>query len=165
MRGHVLITPPNIPTVIEIPHELEVLPAPDLPAGYGVRGGTGDSTKPSSVFGSTGDGVNAVALPPPPPVARQPRLSRMMEGNLIYRVQPVYPLLARQARIQGTVLLRAVIGREGTIENLQVVSGHPMLIQSAIGAVRQWRYRPYFLNDQSVEVETQITVNFVLSGG
>jgi len=89
----------------------------------------------------------------------------MMEGNLIYRVQPVYPLLARQARIQGTVLLRAVISREGTIENLQVVSGHPMLVQSAIDAVRHWRYRPYFLNDQAVEVETEITVNFVLSGG
>ena len=89
----------------------------------------------------------------------------MMEGNLIYRVQPVYPPLARQAHIQGTVLLRAVISREGTIENLQVVSGPAMLVPSAIDAVRQWRYRPYFLNDQAVEVETQVTVIFVLSGG
>jgi protein TonB len=89
----------------------------------------------------------------------------MMEGNLIYRPQPVYPPIARSARVQGTVLLRAVISREGTIENLQVVSGHPMLVQAAINAVRQWRYRPYMLNGEPVEVETQVTVNFLLSGG
>jgi len=84
---------------------------------------------------------------------------------LIYRVQPEYPALARQARIQGTVILHALISREGRIENLQLVSGHPMLVQAATAAVRQWRYRPYVLNDQAVEVETQITVNFTLSGG
>ena len=54
--------------------------------------------------------------------------------------------------------------REGTIENLQVVSGHPLLVRAAIEAVRQWRYRPYVLNGEPVEVETQVTVNFVLSG-
>jgi protein TonB len=140
---------------------------PSLPqlSEYGVRGGTGDSRTLNSVLNSLGDGVKGVALPPPPSVAHQPRLSRVMEGNLIYRVQPVYPLLARQARIQGSVLLRAVISRDGTIEHLQVISGHPMLVQSAIDAVRQWRYRPYFLNDQPVEVDTQVTVNFILSGG
>ena len=89
----------------------------------------------------------------------------MMEGNLILRVQPVYPVLARQARIQGTVVLRAVISREGAIEKLQVASGHPMLVQAAMDAVRQWRYRPYFLNNEPVEVDTQVTVKFVLSGG
>jgi periplasmic protein TonB len=89
----------------------------------------------------------------------------MMEGNLIHRVQPDYPPLARQARIQGTVVLRAIINRGGRIENLQVLSGHPMLVPAAIDAVRQWRYRPYVLNDQPVEVETQITVNFLLAGG
>jgi len=88
-----------------------------------------------------------------------------MEGNLIHRVQPEYPALAKQARIQGTVVLRAVINREGTIQDLQVLSGHPLLVQAAINAVRQWRYRPYYLNDQAVEVETQVTVNFTLSGG
>jgi len=88
-----------------------------------------------------------------------------MEGNLIHRVQPEYPPLARQARIQGTVVLRAVISREGRIENLQVLSGHPLLVPAALAAVRQWRYRPYSLNDQPVEVETQITVNFTLTGG
>ena len=88
-----------------------------------------------------------------------------MESNLIHRVQPEYPQLARQARIQGTVVLRAVISREGRIENLQVLSGHPLLVPAALDAVRQWRYRPYSLNDQPVEVETQITVNFTLTGG
>jgi protein TonB len=89
----------------------------------------------------------------------------MMEGNLIQRVQPVYPVLARQARIQGTVVLRAVISREGTIEKLQVASGPPLLVQAAIDAVRQWRYRLYLLNNEPVEVDSQVTVNFVLSGG
>lgn len=88
-----------------------------------------------------------------------------MEGNLIHRVQPEYPQLARQARIQGTVVLRAIISREGRIENLQVLSGHPLLVPAALDAVRQWRYRPYSLNDEPVEVETQITVNFTLTGG
>ena len=88
-----------------------------------------------------------------------------MEGNLVHRVQPEYPPLAVQTRTQGQVVLRAVISREGTIENLQVVSGHPLLVRAAIEAVRQWRYRPYVLNGEAVEVETQVTVNFVLSGG
>jgi len=89
----------------------------------------------------------------------------MMEGNLILRVQPAYPLFARQVRVQGLVVLRAVISREGTIENLQVLSGHPMLVQAAVDAVRQWRYRPYVLNGEPVEVETEVKVNFILSGG
>ena len=105
--------------------------------------------------------------PPPvrPTLAHLPLTSHMMEGNLIHKVQPDYPPLARQARIQGSVVLQAVISREGTIENLQVLSGHPMLVPSALTAVRQWRYRPYFLNGEPVEVETQVTVNFVLGGG
>jgi protein TonB len=89
----------------------------------------------------------------------------MMEGNLIRRVEPSYPSIAKQARIQGSVLLRATIGKDGRIENLRLLSGHPMLAQAAMEAVRQWRYRPYFLNGEPVEVETQVTVKFVLSGG
>jgi len=92
------------------------------------------------------------------------KVSHWAEGNIIYRVQPLYPPIARQARVQGTVELRAIISRAGTIENLVVVSGHPMLVKSAIEAVRQWRYHPYLLNKEPVEVETEITVNFVLSG-
>jgi protein TonB len=83
----------------------------------------------------------------------------------VHKVQPDYPPLARQARIQGAVVLQAVISRDGAIENLQVLSGHPMLVQAAVQAVRQWRYRPYVLNGEPVEVETQVTVNFVLGGG
>jgi TonB family protein len=80
-----------------------------------------------------------------------------------YRVQPIYPPLARQARIQGTVQLRAIISKTGTIENLVAVSGHPMLVPAALNAVRQWRYRPFLLNSAPIDVETEITVNFVLS--
>ena len=89
----------------------------------------------------------------------------MMEGNLIHRVQPEYPALARQVRIQGLVVLRAMISRDGTIENLQVLSGHPYAGAGALDAVRQWRYRPYVLNGEPVEVETEVKVNFILSGG
>lgn len=77
---------------------------------------------------------------------------------------PTYPSLARAARIEGMVVLQAIISKQGTIENLKVVSGHPMLVQAAIDAVREWRYRPYILNNEPVEVETQITVNFSLAG-
>jgi len=93
------------------------------------------------------------------------RLSHWSEGNLVYRVQPSYPPLARQARIQGPVELRAIISKNGTIENLSVLSGHAMLVAAAIEAVKKWRYRPYLLNGEPVEVETEITVNFILSGG
>lgn len=92
------------------------------------------------------------------------RVSHMSEGNLIRKVQPAYPPLARGARIQGAVLLQALISRQGDIINLKVLAGHPMLVPAAIEAVRQWRYRPYVLNNEPVEVETQITVNFSLAG-
>jgi periplasmic protein TonB len=101
---------------------------------------------------------------PPATITRPLQISHMNEGNLIRKVQPSYPALARSARIQGMVLLQAIISRQGTIENLSVMSGHPMLVPAAIDAVRQWRYRPYILNDEPVEVETQITVNFTLAG-
>ena len=112
---------------------------------------------------SVGNGF-VVSVPPPPIAAKPPRVSRMMEGNLVVRVQPVYPPLARQARVQGTVELRAIINREGKIENLQALNGSPLLIPAAIDAVRQWRYRPYYLNGEPIEVETMITVNFTLGG-
>ena len=88
----------------------------------------------------------------------------MLEGSLIRRVQPLYPPLARSARIQGSVVLAAVISKDGTMENLKLLSGHPMLVPAALQAVSQWRYRPYVLNGEAIEVETQITVNFILGG-
>jgi protein TonB len=86
-----------------------------------------------------------------------------MEGYLVHRVQPVYPPLARAARIQGVVELQATISRQGTIEHLQVLQGHPMLVRAAVEAVQRWRYRPYILNGEPMEVETQITVRFSLA--
>jgi TonB family protein len=83
-------------------------------------------------------------------------------GLLIYKVQPVYPPDARQARIQGTVVLRAVIGKDGRIANLQVISGPKELARAAIGAVQQWRYRPYSLMGTPVAVDTEVQVNFQL---
>jgi protein TonB len=88
----------------------------------------------------------------------------MSEGDLVRKIVPTYPPLARRARIQGTVVLQAMISKEGAIENLRLVSGHPLLAPAAIEAVSHWRYRPYILNNQPVEVETQITVNFSLAG-
>lgn len=87
----------------------------------------------------------------------------VMIGLLISRVNPEYPPLARQARIQGKVLLKALISKNGDVENLELISGHPMLAPSAMEAVKQWKYRPYLLNGEPVEVETQVQVNFTLS--
>ncbi len=160
IREGQLQQPPTIPNTIANLNEPQVGSAPDL-GDVGVDGGTGTSRR--GVLGSVGIAVDVA--PPPPPAPTHPlKISHWAEGNLIYRVQPIYPPLARQARIQGTVELRAIISKAGTIEDLVMVSGHPMLVKSAIEAVRQWRYRPYLLNQEPIEVETEITVNFVLSG-
>jgi periplasmic protein TonB len=127
----------------------------------GAADGPGPGT---AVLDAIGNGVNAF-LPAPPPEPRPLRVSRVMEGNLIHRVQPEYPVLAKMARGQGAVVLHAVISKQGTIEGLEVISGPPALVEAAVDAVRQWRYRPYYLNDEPVEVDTQVTVNFVLAGG
>jgi len=118
----------------------------------------------------TGPGVDhsiesVLTRPVLQPIAsvRPPRISAMMEGNLIHRVEPVYPSIARQVGVQGTVVIRAFISRSGMIERTEVVSGNPMLTHAAYDAVRQWKYRPYYLNGEPVEVETQITVNFILN--
>ncbi|MGA8440121.1 MAG: energy transducer TonB [Candidatus Sulfotelmatobacter sp.] len=132
--------------------------------GFNVPGvlGGGD---PHGLPGLFESGTHPV-LPtaPPTPVTHPLRLSHMSEGDLIRKVQPAYPALARSARIQGVVVLQAMISKQGTIENLRLLTGHPMLAPAAIEAVRQWRYRPYILNGEPVEVETQITVNFALGG-
>jgi protein TonB len=109
-------------------------------------------------------GGNRPLPTPPPAITRAIRTSSMLEGNLLHRVEPVYPPLAKTARIQGSVVLVAVISKAGTIDNLHAVSGPPMLVPAAVAAVSQWRYRPYILNSEPIEVETQITVNFLLAG-
>ena len=105
---------------------------------------------------------NMVVIPKLAPVtAKRVRISQgVIAGMVIYRVEPEYPLLARQARIQGEVVMTAIISKEGTIENLQVVSGHPLLLQAALNAVKQWRYRPFMVSGEPVEVETKITATF-----
>jgi protein TonB len=106
-------------------------------------------------------GTNSVVRGPSAPL----RLSHLDEGRIIRRVQPAYPPLAKTARIEGAVLLEAIISRSGRIENLRVISGHPMLATAAKEAVAQWQFRPYVLNGSPVEVLTQITVNFKLARG
>ena len=158
MNGVELVSPPTIPLHVADPHDTQVADAPDG-RELAVVGSTGRGTGVANSIG-----VTAAVAPPPPAPTHPLKISHWSEGNLIYRVQPVYPPLARQARIQGAVQLRAIISKAGTIERLTLESGHPMLAGSAIEAVRQWRYRPYLLNDEPVEIETEITVNFVLSG-
>jgi protein TonB len=101
-----------------------------------------------------------------PKVADKVRVSSgVAQGLLVHQVTPEYPALARQARVQGTVVFQAVIGKDGTVRNLHVLSGHPLLIEAALDAVRKWRYKPYYLNGEPVDADTQINVKFTLSGG
>jgi len=110
--------------------------------------------------GSTSDAPKAA--PARPPRARVS--SGVMAGLLMTKVQPKYPEDAKQAGIQGQVVLKALIDKEGNVQDLEVVSGHERLAPAAIEAVKQWRYKPFLLNGQPVNVETQVTVNFALSG-
>jgi protein TonB len=87
-------------------------------------------------------------------------ISQLTEAQLLNRVEPAYPRIAVVSGVQGQVRLHAIIARDGTIQSLNVISGHPLLASAALDAVRQWRYRPYLLNGEAVEVETFITVNF-----
>ena len=89
--------------------------------------------------------------------------SSVIQGLLLQKVAPVYPPLARQARIQGSVILKVVINQSGDVESAQLISGHPLLAPAAIEAVKQWAYKPYLLNGEPVEVETRVTVNFTLA--
>jgi protein TonB len=135
----------------------------------GVVGGTGEAGGAAGgVIGGIVGGVpGAPPPPPPPPAAKTPSVVRVggqvAEANLIKKVQPVYPPLAKSARVSGTVEFTATISKEGSIENLQLVRGHPLLVNAAKEAVLQWKYRPTMLNGQAVEVITSIIVNFTLS--
>lgn len=130
-------------------------------ADYGPLDGAESHLVYAAVLGN----LDSLAPPSlfPPPEGRPLLISQLTPGDLIDLVKPVYPRAAVRARIQGQVQLRARIGREGTVEALQLIAGHPLLAPAAIAAVRQWRYRPYYLDGTPVEVETQVTVVFVLS--
>jgi protein TonB len=162
LANSVPITPAFIPPTVAVIQEAQLPPQADYNAGLGVVGSTGNGG--GGVLNGLGRANQAIPAPPPTPTIRAFRTSTILEGSLIRRVQPVYPPIARTAHVQGSVVLAALIGKEGTIENLRLISGHPMLSQAAIAAVSQWRYRPYILNGEAIEVETQITVNFILSG-
>src|SRR5262249_29371920 len=91
------------------------------------------------------------------------KLSHLEPGQIIRQVSPAYPPLARAMGVQGEVVLRAIISRTGELEQLEVISGHPLLVRAATDAVGQWKFRPYILNGVPVEVETRISVNFILN--
>ena len=155
-----MVQPKAIPRQVAIIRE-EPLPPPGPVGGVvgGVEGGMGGG----AAGGILGGMISAAPPPPPPPPPERVRVGGQVQAaKLAAQPKPTYPPLARQARIQGTVRLEAVISKDGTIEELKVVSGHPLLIQSALDAVKQWRYQPTLLNGVPVEVITTIDVNFTL---
>ena len=106
-----------------------------------------------------------VKAPEPPPVKRIRVASRVAEANLIHDVAPQYPPEAGRERVEGVVVLVAIIGTDGTVKDVHVESGPSLLAQAAIDAVKQWRYRPYLLNGMPVEIDSRITINFTVSRG
>ena len=156
--------PSKIPSKVQMIREDEA--PPDLGAA-GVPGGVPGGIPGGSAGGVIGGIISSTPVAVPKVAAPQRvRVSAgVTSGLLIRKVNPNYPPLARQARISGTVVLRAVISKEGSIENLSLVSGHPMLAPAAIDAVKQWKYKPYLLNGEPVEVDTEVQVNFTLAGG
>jgi protein TonB len=161
-----------------IPNRID-MSAIDAPASA-VDSGAIDTGVIGGIGLTDGRGVLPIDLPHPTPPAAKPVAAEKMvtlssipkpiaissgvqAAKLIRQVNPPYPPLAKQARISGTVRLTAIIGRDGAIERLQLISGHPLLAQAAIEAVKQWVYRPTLLNETPVEVITQIDVNFTLS--
>jgi len=158
--------PTKIPQKVQIIKEDEA-PPPVTSAMAGVVGGVPGGVPGGQMGGVIGGIIGSTPVAVPKVATPQKiRVSQgVLQGNLIRDVKPTYPAIAKAARVQGSVVLQATISKDGSIENLRVVSGHPMLVQSALDAVKQWRYRPYALNGEPVEVETQITVNFTLSGG
>lgn len=180
--------PPAAPTGTRLPHQKVVLsefhdgrlvmpsripshaasiedPAPPSPTMVGVPWGVVHSVGSADKVGVLIPALTPHAPPPPPEAPAHPvSVSRgVSEGHLVRRVQPEYPLLAQQERIEGDVLLRAVIGQDGSIKNLIIVSGHPFLARAALDAVRQWQYQPFLLSGRPIEVDTQILVRFRLS--
>ncbi len=150
-----LVAPTSIPSRISIVTN-------DPPAIYS----TGDTSAPSGTDSNLIDILRSAAPPPPKPVPPQRiRVGGYVEaGARINNVAPEYPAIAKVAHISGTVVLHALIAKDGTIEQLEYVSGPPMLVKAAMDAVKQWRYKPYLLNGDPVEVETTINVDFNFGG-
>jgi len=160
-----LRTPTKIPQKVQMIKEDEA-PPPAM-ASSGVVGGVPGGIPGGQMGGVIGGIISSTPMAVPKVATPQRvRVSQgVSQGLLVRKVNPTYPPLARQARISGTVVLRAVISKDGSIENLTLVSGHPMLAPAAIDAVKQWKYKPYLLNGEPVEVDTEVQVNFTLAGG
>ncbi len=155
MQGGRILAPRQIPDKPWIP-TTQKPPGSVGPVDLG--GGPGGMGGPDNPFGRN---VHP-DVRPAAPAAMQHVSSGVMQGMLIDKVIPTYPAVAQAIRASGTVVLQATISRSGTIENLRVVSGPALLRPAALDAVKQWRYRPYMLNGQPVEVETTVSVEFKL---
>jgi periplasmic protein TonB len=154
-----LVTPKVIPKDIKIIKE-------DAPDMSGMQGGVVGGVAGGQMGGVIGGVIGGVGAAPPPPKPTQTRIrqgGQVQAAKLTNKVQPLYPPLARQTRISGTVRLHAIIAKNGTVEQLEVISGHPLLVQAALDAVRQWRYQATTLNGEPVEVDTTIDVIFSLN--
>ncbi|HXM98415.1 MAG TPA: energy transducer TonB [Candidatus Dormibacteraeota bacterium] len=154
-----LTAPKVIPKDIKIIKEEET---PDMGMAGGVPGGVAGGSM-GGVMGGVLGGVGGAPPPPRPVQGRIRQGGNVQAARLVNKVQPQYPPLARQTRISGTVRLHAIIGKDGGVQSLTLESGHPLLVQSALDAVRQWRYQPTLLNGEAVEVDTTIDVIFSLN--
>lgn len=155
-----LFSPKTIPR--QVNNIEDAAPALDIAGTTAEGNGPGELL--SNVIGPTPSNAPPLAAPKPKGPGGPVRVGgRVAQANLIERVQPIYPALAKSARVQGTVEFTATISKEGAIENLQLVRGHPLLVNAAREAVLKWRYRPTLLNGQPVEIITDIVVNFTLS--
>jgi protein TonB len=155
----------------KIPKEIKEIKEEAPPsAGSGVQGMQGMGTGGGGgVAGSLFSSLNTSAPVVPRVVQKQTGpmhlSSGVVAGMIISRPEPVYPPIAKAAHVQGAVILHAIISKQGTIEQLSVISGNGMLVNAARDAVMRWRYKPYILDGEPVEVETSITVNFTFGGG
>lgn len=149
-----------------IPKDIKIIKEEDTPDMGGMSGGVPGGVAGGSMGGVMGGVLGGVGAAPPPP---KPVGGRIRQGGnvqaakLVNKVQPQYPPLARQTRVSGHVILHAIIGKDGSVQSLTLVSGHPLLVQNALDAVRQWRYQPTLLNGEAVEVDTTIDVVFTLN--
>lgn len=147
-------------------HE-EAAPPPALSEGVigGVPGGIPGGQLGGVIGGIISSSSKSAAMIPKiaEPVKRVRISQGVTQGMVITKIEPAYPKIALAAHVTGVVQLHAIINKEGSIDELQVVKGHPLLIGAAMDAVKQWRYRPYLLNGEPVEVETYVTVTFEIS--
>jgi protein TonB len=164
---------PPLPCTMCAPPVIPLHPSADGPEPPSIDNGPGGPTGGDPSLPGTGPGIpggfdfgprSPVIRPPEPPEKSGPvrKPAEVMQAMLVHQVRPEYPPLARAVHISGKVELRAIIGKDGVVRELQVLSGNPLLVQSARAAVGAWRYRPTLLNGEPVEVETYVTVNFVL---